>query len=68
MPIKQFTIGASHTINLGNYENVHIEAKIVIDMDDDDDFQGFSEQAQKDLRALLEQTYREQRQKIRTPK
>jgi len=56
MMIRQLTIGAAHTINLGNYSSMRIEASITIDLPEGDDFELAKERAQTELRSLLEET------------
>jgi hypothetical protein len=58
--IKQFGIGCSRTINLGNFESLRVEASIAVEVNDSEDFARAAAQAQLDLRALLEDTYRAQ--------
>lgn len=57
--IKEFSIGFSRTINLGNFESCRVEANVTVAVDGplvDDAIQ----RAQAELRALLEETYRAQ--------
>jgi hypothetical protein len=66
MAIKEFTIGVSKTINLGNFQSYRVEASIVWEVKDTAIAAGLSydEQttaAQNDLRNLLEQTFKSQR-------
>lgn len=58
--ITEFSVGASRTINLGNYESLRIEASVTVAMDAQDSLAQASEAAQKELRQLLEQTYKAQ--------
>ena len=55
--ITEFSVGASRTINLGNYESLRIEASVTVSMDAQDSLAAASDAAQKELRKLLEQTY-----------
>ena len=55
--INEFHIGCSKTINLGNYQNLRIEASVTVSMDAGDSLANASEAAQEELRRLLEQTY-----------
>jgi endonuclease IV len=64
--IKDFTVHAGHTINLGNFENLKIEASVTFTVEDGEDFAVIKVRAQQDLRALLEETFRAQRSKMRT--
>jgi hypothetical protein len=61
--IKEFTIGASHTINLGNYESLKIEASITVTPNEGEITEQEKTEAQSDLRALLVATYNDQRRK-----
>jgi len=64
--IKEFTVGVSHTINLGNYESMRIEASVAVSVPDDqtyDSLVDLKKHAQVELRHLLEETYRTQRRK-----
>lgn len=65
--IKEFSIGCSRTVNLGNFESLRIEASVTIDCISEDpefstgrDLASLKEAAQVELRALLEETYRQQ--------
>ena len=59
--IKQFSIAAAHTLNLGNYQSFRIEASLTIEVPEGDDFEVLKDKAQSELRRLLEETYRQQR-------
>lgn len=60
MPVKQFTVGASRTINLGNFESLRIEAQVIWELTDppERDAPDPYAAAQVELRKLLEITYR----------
>jgi hypothetical protein len=58
--IKEFSIGCSRTINLGNFESLRVEASVTMDVSENVDLQSCKEAAQVELRALLEDTYRNQ--------
>lgn len=61
--ITQFTVGCSRTINLGNFESVRVEASLTVEIQDAVDskhFDDWKSHAQKELRKLLEETYRNQ--------
>ena len=67
--ITEFRIGCSKTINLGNFENIRVEASITVSPEEADHVSEASWDAcrvaaQSDLRRLLEQTYRFQRKEI----
>ena len=59
--IKQFSIAAAHTLNLGNYQSFRIEASLTVEVPEGDDFEVLRDKAQTELRRLLEETYRLQR-------
>jgi len=62
MAVKEFTIGVSKTINLGNFQSYRVEASVVWEVEEP---YGLYEQqvtdAQKKLRDLLETTFKAQR-------
>ena len=67
--IERFTIGVSRTINLGNVESLRIEASITVGLDFSEDntpeenvvkWKVAKQDAQVELRKLLEETYRNQ--------
>lgn len=59
--ITQFTVGCSRTVNLGNFESVRVEASVTTNIPSDaDEWQTLAESAQKELRKLLEETYKNQ--------
>lgn len=60
MSIKQFTIGFSRTINLGNYESARVEAQVTFEMDEHNTFDEALAGAQNELRNLLVQTWKHQ--------
>ena len=67
MRIAQFTVATSRTINLGNFESLRVEGSVVVDLSEDDNIDFARSQAQKQLRQLLEDTYRyqhEERKKV----
>lgn len=56
--ITEFSIGCSKLINLGQYQNIRIEASVTISMDDpSESLATASAAAQQELRRLLEETY-----------
>jgi hypothetical protein len=61
--IKQFSVGFSRTVNLGNFESARVEAQITIDVDEDVTFQQQLNAAQTELRLLLEDTWKSQLRK-----
>ena len=61
--ITEFTIGCSHTINLGNFESLRVEATITFALPENcnlDAFAQMKQEAQTELRQLVEETYRAQ--------
>jgi hypothetical protein len=59
--IKQFMVGCSKTINLGNFQSLRIEAQVFIEVLEGDDPAQLKTEAQEELKTLLEQTYKAQR-------
>lgn len=45
MRIKEITVGASRTINMGNYESIRVEGSCTIELDDDDSVIGPAREA-----------------------
>lgn len=58
--IANFTIGASHTINRGNYESLRIEAQLEVHVPEGANYDELKLRAQPELKKLLEETYRAQ--------
>lgn len=59
--IKSFTAGCSRTVNLGNFESLRIEASVVIEVPEEcESFDELRDYAQRELRKLLEETYKYQ--------
>lgn len=58
--LKEFSVGCSRTINLGNFESLRIEASVTVDVGEQQDFGELRAEAQTHLRAMLEETYRAQ--------
>lgn len=63
--ITEFRVGAAHTFNLGNFESFRIEASITISVNEGDDYEALTTQAQAALKEQLTRTYTEQRRKSR---
>jgi hypothetical protein len=59
--ISEIRIGVAHTINLGNYESLRIEAGITINVKEGDDLVAIKAEGQQFLRATTEETYKAQR-------
>lgn len=64
MPIKQFTIGFSRTVNLGNYESARVEASVTLEINDKEKVIQQLELSQIELRNILEKTWNEQKNTI----
>jgi hypothetical protein len=58
--ITEFRVGFCRTVNLGNYESAKIEAAVTVQIDDLDDLAEVRAEAQLELRALLEETWKAQ--------
>jgi hypothetical protein len=63
--ITLFTIGVSHTINLGHYESMKVEASVTVDTSDvePDAFEEAKRRAQAELHQLIVDTYQAQKRK-----
>ena len=61
LKVVQFHIGAGHTVNLGNFNSIKIEAGLDIVVAEGADLDKLRDQAQTVLRNMLEETYRRQR-------
>jgi hypothetical protein len=59
--IKQFMVGCSKTINLGNFQSLRIEAQVFVDVEEGDNWPVIKRAAQDELKVLLEETYKAQR-------
>lgn len=57
MPVTEFSVGASRTINLGNFESLRVEATVTFVTEAERPEQEQREQAQVELRHLLAMTY-----------
>lgn len=58
MKFKEFTIGASHTFNLGNFESMRVEASVTVSVDGTE--KEVVSKAQTQLRRLVEDTLKAQ--------
>lgn len=62
--ITSFTIGLSRTINLGNFESMRIESSVTVEIDPaTENLDDCKIGAQRELRKLLEETFRAQNRK-----
>jgi hypothetical protein len=64
--MKEFTVGAAHTINLGHYESMRVEASVTFSVPEDEEtgpgqLDTIRRSAQIELRSLLEETYKAQK-------
>lgn len=60
MAIKEFTVGVRHLVNIGDYENMTIEASVTLDIEDSD-FHQAREDAQCALKMLLDDSFTAQK-------
>jgi hypothetical protein len=65
MQIKEFSVGFSRTINLGNFESARVEASVTIAVPNTSDadvqtLANYQSYAQGELRKLLEMTWKQQ--------
>jgi hypothetical protein len=62
MIVKEFKIGCSKVINLGNFQNIRIEAEVTIVVPEQyADLAELKKEAQHELREMMIQTWNEQR-------
>lgn len=64
--IKQFMVGCSKTINLGNFQSIRLEAQVVVEVPEEetrDGYEAMTMNAQLELTRLLEETNTMQRKK-----
>ena len=59
--IKEFTIGVRHLINLGDYENITVEAHVTCMTSENTVNAGSLAAAQEYLKMLLRETYKTQK-------
>ena len=60
MAISEIRVGYSRTINLGNFESARVEASVTVDIPAGADPSEFKQNAQVELRELLEETWKSQ--------
>jgi len=63
--MTEFRVGVAHTINLGNYESMRIEASVTVEVKEGVTLDVLKTCAQRELQNLLRETYVAQR---RVPK
>ena len=56
--IKEITVGASRTINLGNYESMQIQGSCTIEVDDPSQVNFAREQALQEIKTQMNDAYR----------
>ena len=61
--IREFSVGCSRTINLGNFESLRVEASVTVAVPEGDNYDILKGKAQVELRTLLEETYKAQMKK-----
>lgn len=59
--VKEFTIGCAKVVNLGNYNNIRIEAQLTVVVSEPTNFAELRKEAQLELRQMLVETWNEQR-------
>lgn len=67
LELIEFSIGCSQTINLGNYESIRIEASVTMEIHEETNLEELKQRAQKELRQLLEETYKAQHRRNGKP-
>jgi hypothetical protein len=60
LDITEIRLGAAHTINLGNYNSMRVEAGLTISVKEGDSIADIRASAQTVLRNMLEETFRAQ--------
>ena len=68
--IKEITIGASHTLNLKNFNSMRVQASITAAIPEElegDEYIALKAGLQKELRNLLEETFFAQKRKNAQP-
>ena len=55
--IKEFVLGCSKTVNLGNYNSIRVEASVTVTVPEGDDFAALKAIAQEDIKIMIEETY-----------
>ena len=58
--VKEFTVGVRHLVNLGNFENILVEANVIV-MCEDEDWETMRQQAQTALTTLLNDSFQAQK-------
>jgi hypothetical protein len=57
--IREFKVAVSHTVNLGNYESMRVEAEVAVDAEGLE-WNEARREAQEGLRVLLADSFKEQ--------
>jgi hypothetical protein len=66
MQLKEFSVGFSRTINMGNFESARVEAHVTLAVPETASIQNLADYqafAQSELRKLLEMTWKQQQKK-----
>jgi len=58
--IREFSVGCSKTVNLGNYNSIRVEASLTLVVPERTTLEAMKPKALEDLRLLLEDVYRSQ--------
>jgi hypothetical protein len=66
--IIEFAIGVSHTVNLGNFESMRIEASVTYQVGENDKLEALKLQAEQELTQLCRETYLAQRKPKQVPR
>lgn len=59
--VKEFKLGCAKVVNLGNYNNIRIEAELTVVVNEPTNFADLKKEAQLELRSMLIETWNEQR-------
>jgi len=58
MGVKEFTVGCSKTINMGNFSSIKVEAAITMAVNEGETYAQLRKDAQALVKEQLEETYR----------
>lgn len=58
MKIKEITVGASRTINLGNYESLKVEGSCTVEVDDESELEQARANAVKEVKVQMAKMYK----------
>ena len=68
MRIKEITVGASRTIDLGNYESIRVEGRATIELQEGEDQSPFIEAARDKAIGEVREQLKEAYTKLQPPK